>query len=68
MPLLLPKGDGFGLVTPITVFAMLFKVREMQVQLRIPTEHLVRGDLLVQNEADARLDMMAEDEERIEAR
>lgn len=48
--------------------AMLFKVREMQVQLRIPTEYLVRGDLLVQNEADARLDMMAEDEERIEAR
>ena len=50
------------------MIAMLFKVREMQVQLRIPTEHLVRGDLLVQNEADARLDMMAEDEERIEAR
>ena len=57
-----------SLMVTILMFAMLVKVREMQVQLRIPTEHLVRGDLLVQNEADARLDMMAEDEERIEAR
>ena len=51
-----------------SMIAMMAKVREMQLQLRIPTEHLVRGDLLVQNEEDARLDMMAEDEERIEAR
>eukprot|EP00908_Phaeocystis_cordata_P001372 Transcript_11452.p1 GENE.Transcript_11452~~Transcript_11452.p1 ORF type:complete len:237 (-),score=94.98 Transcript_11452:768-1478(-) len=52
----------------VLVVAMSRKVRELQLQLRVPSEDLVRGDLLVRNEEDARLDMMAEGEERIEAR
>ena len=45
---------------------MLVKIREMQVQLRIPTEELVHGDLMVAGEAE-RLDLLMEQEERIEA-
>ena len=48
------------------VVAMLVKIREMQVQLRIPTEELVHGDLMVAGEAE-RLDLLMEQEERIEA-
>ena len=54
-----------ALVAAIVV-AMLVKIREMQVQLRIPTEELVHGDLMVAGEAE-RLDLLMEQEERIEA-
>ena len=49
-----------ALVAAIVV-AMLVKIREMQVQLRIPTEELVHGDLMVAGEAE-RLDLLMEQE------
>ena len=54
-----------ALVAAIVV-AMLVKIREMQVRRRIPTEELVHGDLMVAGEAE-RLDLLMEQEERIEA-
>jgi len=56
-----------SVIVSFLVFFMSRKVRELQLQLRIPWEDLVRGDLIVRNEEDAGLDMMAESEERIEA-
>jgi len=50
------------------VIAMFRKVRQMQLQLRILSEDLVRGDLIVRNETGASRDVMAEHSERIEAR
>mmetsp|Transcript_53509 Transcript_53509/g.128272 ORF Transcript_53509/g.128272 Transcript_53509/m.128272 type:complete len:238 (+) Transcript_53509:48-761(+) len=57
-----------SIIVTTLVIAMFRKVREMQLQLRILSEDLVRGDLLVRNESGTARDMMAENSERIEAR